>query len=48
VATIDATHVLVTWYSSNILDDRGWSLAMLLPADIWQATLDLDKLPKSK
>jgi hypothetical protein len=45
VATIDATHVLVTWYSSDILDDRAWALAMLLPADIWQATLDLGRLP---
>ncbi len=43
-AEIDADHGLVTWYSSDIPDDQSWVLAIFLPADIWQATIDFTKL----
>jgi len=43
-ASIDDDHVLVTWYSSDVVDDQSWVLAIFLPADIWQATIDFSAL----
>jgi hypothetical protein len=45
VATIDATHSLLTWYSGDLAKDEGWALAMLDITDIWQGTVDFSKLP---
>ncbi len=44
VAPIDDAHVLVTWYSSSLVQDSPWVRAILGPTDIWQATLDLSEL----
>jgi hypothetical protein len=44
VATIDADHALVSWYSGNLQKDEGWLAGMLDVTDIWQATLDFTKL----
>lgn len=44
VATIDATHSLLSWYSGNLDLDQGWVLGMLNTTDIWQGTLDFDQL----
>ena len=41
----DVDHGLVTWYSSDIADDRAWLFAILAPSDIWQATIDFTRLP---
>ena len=41
---IDADPGLVTWYSSDVVDDQSWSRAIFLPADIWQAQIDFTKL----
>ena len=43
-ADIDASRVLVTWYSSLPAKDEGWGAAIFGPSDIWQATLDLSQL----
>jgi hypothetical protein len=45
VATIDATHSLLSWYSSALSNDVAWSIAMLESTDIWLGTLDFSKLP---
>jgi len=44
VATIDATHSLLSWYSGNLVKDEGWALGMFDITDIWQGTLDFSKL----
>jgi hypothetical protein len=44
VADLDADHVLVTWYSSSVVQDEPWARAIFEDADIWQATLDLSQL----
>jgi hypothetical protein len=44
VAPIDRDRVLVTWYSSPVMLDSPWALAILGSSDIWQATLDLSRL----
>lgn len=44
VAPIDDNRFVVTYYSSNLHEDPPWSLGMLGPTDIWQATIDLGKL----
>lgn len=44
VAPISAGKFLVTYYSSNLHEDPPWSLGMLGPTDIWQATIDLSAL----
>jgi hypothetical protein len=44
VAPIDGSHFLVTYYSSNIIEDGPWARAMLEATDIWQATIDLDAI----
>ena len=45
VAPIDENgKFLVTYYSSNLHEDPPWSLGMLGPTDIWQATIDLGAL----
>jgi hypothetical protein len=44
VAEIDADRSLVTWYSSDLAADAPWVLAVLLPSDIWQATIDWTKV----
>ena len=45
VAPIDDHRFVVTYYSSNIIEDAPWARAMFGPTDIWQATIDLSKLP---
>jgi hypothetical protein len=44
IATVDATHSVVSWYSSSIPLDEGWALAMFEPSDIWLGTIDFSKL----
>jgi hypothetical protein len=44
VATIDADHALLSWYSGNLQKDEPWVLAMFDKTDIWQGTLDFTKL----
>jgi hypothetical protein len=44
VADIDASRVLVTWYSSLIAKDPGWGSAIFGATDIWQTTIDLSQL----
>jgi hypothetical protein len=44
VAPISGSKFLVTYYSSNLHEDPPWSLGMLGPTDIWQATIDLGNL----
>jgi hypothetical protein len=44
IATIDADHSLLSWYSGNLAKDEGWALAMFDITDIWQGTLDFTKL----
>ncbi len=44
IATIDADHSLITWYSGNLEKDEGWVFGMLDITDIWQGTLDFTKL----
>jgi hypothetical protein len=36
---------LTTWYSSSIQQDPNWITGLVAPSDIWQATLDLARLP---
>lgn len=36
---------LVTWYSSDVADDPNWLFGMAGLTDIWQASLDLTRLP---
>jgi len=43
-ADLDEDHGVVTWYSSDIPDDQSWVLAIFLPSDIWQATIDFGRL----
>jgi len=45
VATIDADHSLLSWYSGNLQKDEAWVTAMFDITDIWQGTLDFTKLP---
>jgi len=42
---VDDHRFLVTWYSSNLLDDETWITALLNASDIWKATLNLAALP---
>jgi hypothetical protein len=42
VAAIDGTHVLVSWYSSNVPKDEGWVFGLLDISDIWTGTIDFD------
>ena len=44
VAPIDGQRYVVTYYSSNILQDPPWVRAILGATDIWQATIDLSKI----
>jgi hypothetical protein len=44
VATIDADHSLVSWYSGNLQKDESWLAGMGGITDIWQATIDFTKL----
>jgi hypothetical protein len=37
--------IVATWYSGDISADDTWLLGMYAATDIWQATLDLSKLP---
>jgi hypothetical protein len=39
-ADIDADHVAVTWYSSDLVADQRWALAIFEPSDIRAATID--------
>lgn len=44
VATVDDTHVLLTWYSGELDRDEAWTTAMFNISDIWQGTVDFTKL----
>ncbi|MEO7328333.1 MAG: sialidase family protein [Minicystis sp.] len=44
VATIDATHALLSWYSGDLDRDEAWTFGLFNITDIWQGTIDFDKL----
>jgi hypothetical protein len=44
VAALDATHALVSWYSSNVAKDEDWFSGLLDVSDIWVGTIDFSKL----
>jgi hypothetical protein len=44
IAMVDATHGLVSWYSSDLALDPAWIIGMIGPTDIWQGTIDFGKL----
>jgi hypothetical protein len=46
VAPISGDRFLVTYYSSNVIDDEPWARAMFGPTDIWQATIDVSLVPR--
>ncbi len=48
VAPIGGSKFLVTYYSSNLVADDGWFVAMQGPSDIWQGTIDLAALPATE
>ncbi len=43
-AMLDPSHVLITWYSGDLVLDRPWVLAMFDLTDIWKGTIDLGML----
>jgi len=43
-AALDDSHVLITWYSGDLMADRPWVLAMFDLTDIWKGTIDLGML----
>jgi hypothetical protein len=46
VARLGDGRFLTTWYSSPVAEDPSWLVGFAGPTDIWQATLDLSRLPK--
>jgi hypothetical protein len=44
VADIDADHVAVTWYSSDVQEDTSWVRAIFGPTDIRAATIDFTRI----
>jgi hypothetical protein len=46
VARIGGPRFLATWYSSPPAEDPSWIEGFVGRTDIWQATLDLSRLPK--
>ncbi len=44
VADIDADHVAVTWYSSDVAQDAPWVRAIFGPTDIRAATIDFTRI----
>jgi hypothetical protein len=45
VVRLGGARFLTTWYSSSIQQDPNWITGLVAPSDIWQATLDLARLP---
>ena len=48
VADVDADHVAVTWYSSDIVADEPWVLAMFRATDIRAATIDFTRVAAAR
>jgi hypothetical protein len=44
-ADVDANHVAVTWYSSDLALDPPWARAIFGPTDIRAATIDFTQIP---
>lgn len=44
VADVDADHVAVTWYSSDLAADQSWALAIFNATDIRAATIDFTRI----
>jgi hypothetical protein len=44
-ASLGSGRFLATWYSSDVAADMNWVAGLFAPSDIWQATLDLRRLP---
>jgi hypothetical protein len=44
VVPVDDHRVLVSWYSSDVVDDENWTIGMLDATDIWLGTIDLSAL----
>jgi hypothetical protein len=42
--SVDADRFLVSWYSSDIVQDENWAQGILDSADIWIGTIDLARL----
>lgn len=45
IARIRGARFLTTWYSSDVVADPGWIPGLFGPSDIWQAVIDLARLP---
>jgi hypothetical protein len=45
VAPLGGGRFVTAWYSGDLEQDRPWILGMIDLTDIWQATLDLSKIP---
>jgi hypothetical protein len=45
VVRLGGARFLTTWYSSSLQQDPNWITGLVGPSDIWQATLDLARLP---
>ncbi len=41
---VDDHRVVVSWYSSDVVDDENWAIGMLDASDIWTAFIDLAAL----
>lgn len=46
VARLGGSRFLVSWYSSPLAGDPGWLVGFAGRTDIWQAVIDLSKLPR--
>jgi hypothetical protein len=45
VVPIGGSRFLVTWYSSPLAADPSWVVGLFGQTDIWEATIDLSRLP---
>ena len=42
---LDGHRLLTSWYSGDLVDDVDWLQGMLGLSDIWQGTIDFDRVP---
>src|SRR5207302_6105408 len=43
-AAVDGNHVLLSWYSGDLVLDQSWIIGILDASDIWLGTIDFTKL----
>jgi hypothetical protein len=46
VVPLEGSRFLASWYSSPPAGDPGWPLGIVSQTDIWEATIDLGRLPR--